>query len=339
MSTDSPLFSVVIPAYNARKFISLTIESILRQTVQDFEIVVVNDGSTDDTLEVLQSISDPRLRIITRENGGECAARNQGFREARGKYVSFLDSDDVWLENHLEQAQKFMDAHPECEWFASTYTRVPDIRETDIAPADLSHDSAMLTNWYLEGYALHLPSSTTMRRSALHDYPHLFQEGYKMFGDALGWAKFAKAHPMIGIASTSTMLYRFWQGNACTTYNVCHHGERTEQVKNALSKHLEFYHEPDCPPEAKLYYRQFALGDWWSCITSALMPEEWREDFMQRRGLVGSCGTRWMKLWSKAADVALHAMRWGIRRRKLAILREMAKAADKVRTRYGNNLQ
>ena len=331
MSTDSPLFSVVIPAYNAKKFIALTIESILRQTVQDFEIVVVNDGSTDDTLKVLQGISDPRLRVITRENGGECAARNQGFREARGKYVSFLDSDDVWLGNHLEQAQKFMDAHPECEWFASTYTRVSDIQETDITTADLSHDSIMLTNWYLEGNALHLPSCTTVRRSALHDYPHLFQEGYKMFGDALGWAKFAKTYPMIGIAATSTMLYRFWQGNACTTYNVFHHGERTEQVKKALAKHMEFYHEPDCPLEAKLYYRQFALGNWWSCISSAFMPEEWREDWRTRQTLVGGGATCWMRLWSKLADTALHFMRWGIRRRKLAIERKMERMAKNVR--------
>ena len=334
MSADSPLFSVVIPAYNARKFIRLTIESILRQTVQDFEIVVVNDGSTDDTLEVLQGISDPRLRVITRENGGECAARNQGFREARGKYVSFLDSDDAWLENHLEQAQKFMDAHPDCKWFASTYTRVEDIREEDIHAADLTGDTTMITNWYLEGNALHLPSSTTMRREALEAFPHLFAEGYKMFGDSLGWAKFAKAHPMIGIAATSTLLYRFWQGNACTTYNVCRHGERTEQVKMALAKHAEFYREPDCPPEAKLYFRHFALGNWWSCISSAMMPGEWRPDFAARRELVGAPATRWMLLWSKLADVALHFMRWGVRRRMLAVGRKMKKLADKARKQY-----
>ena len=334
MSADSPLFSVVIPAYNARKFISLTIESILRQTVQDFEIVVVNDGSTDNTLEVLQGISDPRLRVITRENGGECAARNQGFREARGKYVSFLDSDDVWLENHLEQAQRFMDAHPECKWFASTYTRVEDIREEDIHAADLTGDTTMVTNWYLEGHALHLPSSTTMRREALETFPHLFAEGYKMFGDNLGWCKFAKVHPMMGVAETSTVLYRFWQGNACTTYNVCRHGERTEQVKNALAKHLEFYREPDCPPEARLYYRQFALGNWWSCISSALMPEEWRDDLRNRQTLVGGGATCWMRLWSKMADTTLHFMRWGIRRRKLAVARKMKKMADKVRKQY-----
>lgn len=334
MSTDSPLFSVVIPAYNAKKFIALTIESILRQTVQDFEIVVVNDGSTDDTLEVLQGISDPRLRVITRENGGECAARNQGFREARGKYVSFLDSDDVWLENHLEQALNFMEDHPECTWFACTHTRVPDIQEGDIHAADLTGDTIMMTNWYTEGYALHLPSTTTVRREALANFPHLFQEGFKMFGDSLGWCKFAKEHRTIAIANVSTVLYRFWEGNACTTYNVCHHGERTDAVKKALAKHQEFYREPDCPLEAKLYYRHFALGNWWSCISSAMMPDEWWDDFAARGELVGGFSSYWMRLWAKATDVALHAMRWGVRRNMLFVQRKMKKLADKDRQQY-----
>ena len=338
MSQESPLISVVIPAYNAERFILPTLQSILRQTVQDFEIVVVNDGSTDGTLDVLESIGDSRLRVITRENGGECVARNQGFREARGKYVSFIDSDDVWLENHLEQAMAFLENHPECAWFTSSFIRMEVIDACDARPADLSHDTVTMTNWYLEGYELTLPSCVTVRRELLQDFPHLFQEGFKMFGDCLGWCKFAKKHPMVGIAGTPTVLYRYWQGNASTTYNVCHHGEHTEAVKMALAKHAEFYHQSDCPPEAMLYYRHFALHDWWSCISTAFMPMEWQDDFMQRRDLVGGGSTCWMRLWSKLADTALHFMRWGVRRRKLAILRKMAKAADKVRTRYENNL-
>ena len=334
MNEKRPLFSVVIPAYNAEKFILLTLQSILRQTVQDFEIVVINDGSTDNTLEVLRSVSDSRLRVITRENGGECAARNHGFREARGNYVSFIDSDDVWLENHLEQAQNFMEAHPECAWFSSTYTQVESICETDIHLADLSNDSCMITNWYLDGYALILPSCVTMRREQLRDFPDLFQIGYKMFGDSLGWCKFAKKHPMIGIAETPTVLYRFWQGNACTTYNVCRHGERSEQVKMALAKHLEFYREADCPPEAKLYYRRFALGNWWVCITSAFLPEEWESDFTTRREVVGGVSTCWMRVCTFTNKLSLNAMRWVIRMRKEAVLRKMKKLARKQRQRF-----
>lgn len=334
MNPPSPLFSVVIPAYNARKFISLTIESILRQTVQDFEIVVVNDGSTDDTLEVLQGISDSRLRVITRENGGECVARNHGLREARGKYIAFSDSDDVWLTNHLEQALGFMEAHPDIAWFSSTMKTVGDIVPEDIRPADRSRERLCAVNWYLEGASKTLPSSVTVRREVIQQYPHLFAEGYKMFGDNIGWCQLAKAHPMVGLSDTPTVLYRFWQGNASTTHNVSPHGVRSAAVKMALSRHAEFYRERDCPEEARQYYRHFALLNWWACISSAFLPEEWQADFAARRAVTGASATRWMRLWARGNRLTLCAMRWGVRRCMLAVERKMKRMADKARITY-----
>ena len=331
---SAPLFSIVIPAYNAQRFLPLTLESIFRQTVQDYEIVVVNDGSTDGTLDVLHSIADPRLRVITRENGGECVARNHGLREALGKYISFLDSDDVWLPNHLEQALGFLEAHPDIAWFSSTMKTVEDIAPEDIRPADCSKERLCAVNWYLEGAAKTLPSSVTVRREIIQRHPHLFAEGYRMFGDNIGWCQLAKEHPRVGLSDTPTVLYRFWQGNASTTYNVCHHGERTEQVKKALARHAEFYREPGCPAEAKLYFRHFSLNNWWSCITTALMPGEWSEDFSSRLEVTGSGTTRWMRLWAGMANLALHFMRWGVRRRQLAVQRKMKRLADKARITY-----
>lgn len=331
-SPQSPLFSVVIPAYNAERFIGLTIKSILRQTVQDFEIVVVNDGSTDGTAELLASIQDTRLRVVHRENGGECVARNHGLREARGKYIAFLDSDDVWLTNHLEQALYFLETHVEIPWFSSTLKQINgDIMETDIKAVDLSVQRIHICNWYLEGVPYTLPSSVTVRRDAAQEFPHLFQEGYRMFGDNIGWCKFAKKHPLIGMSNTPTVLYRFWQGNASTTYNVHRYGERTQAVKMALLKHMEFFLEPDCPAEAKLYYRHFALGNWWACISSAFLPKDWIEDLAERRALLGTAPCLWIRLLAFASDGMLHIMRWGIRMRKQAIGRTMKKIARRVR--------
>lgn len=334
VSLDSPLFSIVIPAYNAERFIGLTLQSIFAQTVQDFEIVVVNDGSTDGTLDLLQQVRDSRLRVITQENGGECAARNRGLREACGKYISFLDSDDVWLTNHLEQTLSFMEQHTEYQWFSSAFKKVEDICERDIAAADLAHDATLATNWYLEAAPHVLPSCVTMRREAAQQFPDLFQMGFKMFGDSLGWSKFAKAHPMIGMAETPTVLYRFWQGNACTTHNVCHHGVRSDAVKMALSKHAEFYAEPDCPPEAKLYFRRFALGNWWSCISSAFLPAEWQADFTSRCTVVGAGSTLWLRLCTGMSTLALHAMRWGIRQAGNCVQRKMNALSAKTRIRF-----
>lgn len=101
-------FTVVIPSYNRAGQIVSAINSILQQTFQDFEIIVVDDGSTDKTGEVVLSIKDNRIRYIRKENAGASSARNTGIAEAKGLYVSFLDSDDEWLPTMLEkQYEKF----------------------------------------------------------------------------------------------------------------------------------------------------------------------------------------------------------------------------------------
>lgn len=99
-----PVFSIVIPAYNRADIIEKSIQSVLTQEFQDFEIIVVDDGSKDNTVDVVKSISDSRIRLITQQNGGASRARNRGVEEARGKYIAFLDSDDVFLPHHLKQA-------------------------------------------------------------------------------------------------------------------------------------------------------------------------------------------------------------------------------------------
>ncbi len=96
-----PFVSVIIPTYNRRETISGTIDSVLNQTFRDFEIIVVDDGSTDGTGEVLAGYSDA-VRVIRRANGGAAAARNLGMRVARGAWIAFLDSDDTWKAEKLQ---------------------------------------------------------------------------------------------------------------------------------------------------------------------------------------------------------------------------------------------
>lgn len=102
------LFSVVIPTFNRASLICRSVNSVLSQTISDFELIIVDDGSTDDTEKVVMSILDPRIVYIRQENKGATAARNNGVRHAKGKYVSFLDSDDIWYPTTLEkQLEKF----------------------------------------------------------------------------------------------------------------------------------------------------------------------------------------------------------------------------------------
>ena len=118
--------SVVIPCYNQAHFLSEAIESVLCQTYKDFEVIVVDDGSEDDTQEVASKYSakDPRVRLIRQENRGLAGARNRGLSESRGEYVVFLDSDDRLLEEALEVGVRELEAHPKCAFVSGQFRAI-----------------------------------------------------------------------------------------------------------------------------------------------------------------------------------------------------------------------
>ena len=105
----TPFFSVVIPVYNRAAELRLAIESVRAQNFQDFEIIVVDDGSRDNPQEVIESFHDPRLHFIRQPNAGGGAARNRGIDETRGRFVAFLDSDDVFLPHHLSSMHALLE--------------------------------------------------------------------------------------------------------------------------------------------------------------------------------------------------------------------------------------
>ena len=95
--------SVIIPVYNAEKYIAATIQSVLSQTYENFEILIIDDGSPDNSVEVCKQFKDSRIKIIRQANRGLAGARNTGIRHAQGDYFAFLDADDIWLPNKLEK--------------------------------------------------------------------------------------------------------------------------------------------------------------------------------------------------------------------------------------------
>src|SRR5437763_14739279 len=103
MPPKEPLVSVVVPAYNAARTVETTLGSVLQQTMDGLEVIVVDDGSTDATPEIVRSVNDERVRLRRQSNAGHASARNAGIEMSRGKYVAVVDADDVWLPRKLEQ--------------------------------------------------------------------------------------------------------------------------------------------------------------------------------------------------------------------------------------------
>jgi glycosyltransferase involved in cell wall biosynthesis len=113
MDTHEPMVSVVVPAYNAARTMEATLRSVLRQTVDDLELIVVDDGSNDSTSEIARSMDDGRLRLLRQRNAGHASARNTGIAAARGRYVAVVDADDLWLPQKLERQLAVFDDCPE----------------------------------------------------------------------------------------------------------------------------------------------------------------------------------------------------------------------------------
>lgn len=292
MSAETPLFSVVIPAYKCANFIGLTLQSVYKQTETDFEIVVVNDGSPDNTLEILQQETDPRLRIINQENGGECAARNRGVREARGTYVAFLDSDDAWLPDHLAMARKFFEAHHEYDWYSTKPKKISAITPEILKESEEKFDGYWAVNWFLEGDEQTSSTSAVLRRAAIGEQD-LFPIGVRMFGDNIGWCRFAMKHRMMGTCNRTTSLYRIWRGSATGAFRASVKNHHAQAGLDAFLIHEEMAAAPDCPEEARLFFRRVSLFNWWlRARDSSLLP--WREEIKRRKSVTGTLLSKWL---------------------------------------------
>lgn len=121
--------SIIMPSYNTARFITETVESVLAQSYTDWELIIVDDCSTDNTDEVAAGFTDPRIRYLKNEkNSGAAVSRNRALREAKGRYIAFLDSDDVWLPEKLERQLAFMQENG----YAFSYTNYCEMDEESV---------------------------------------------------------------------------------------------------------------------------------------------------------------------------------------------------------------
>lgn len=199
MSSSRVPISVVVPLYNKRASVSRCVRSVLAQTFAEFELIVVDDGSTDGGAEVVRAFEDPRVRLISQENRGVSAARNRGIAEAEAPLIAFLDADDAWEPEFLEAITHLVREYPDAGIYATgkrnSLGRHGYVDSTPILPGNartgLVHDYLAVLR---EG-ALVSPSNVAIPRRVL-DEVGLFPEGVAIGEDRDLWVRITLRYPI-----------------------------------------------------------------------------------------------------------------------------------------------
>lgn len=200
-----PNISVVVPTHNSEKTIKTTIESVLNQNFHDFEIIIINDGSDDSTLDIISKIHDSRIKILTYSKAGANVSRNRGLSHAVGKFVSFLDADDIWTSDKLQSQIKALLDNPEA---AVSYSWTDYIDENDKFVVTGTHmtvngnvyEELLLTNFLENG------SNPLIRKEALVELGG-FDESLNAGQDWDMWLRLAAKCNFVAVPKVQ-ILYR-----------------------------------------------------------------------------------------------------------------------------------
>lgn len=211
----NPFFTVVIPTYNRGDRVGKTIASVIEQAYTDFEIIVVDDGSTDQTAEVVKGIVDPRITYVHTENRERAAARNAGTRLAKGNYVTFLDSDDRFYPDHLQKVHEALRGDP-----TAVYHQAYDIvDDSGNVRASFRHDGPELNELLFTRGNIMSCTGVFLRRDVAGE--NLFDETRILSGveDWELWIRLAVKHPILhGNLPTAALVEH--QGRSVNQANV-----------------------------------------------------------------------------------------------------------------------
>ncbi|WP_052081975.1 glycosyltransferase family 2 protein [Porphyromonas macacae] len=206
------MISVVIPLYNKEHQIRSTLNSVLSQTFQDFEVIIVNDGSTDSSVEKVQKISDSRIRLIHQKNLGVSAARNRGIKESKGEWIAFLDADDEWLPEYLQTQIELSRKYPQAAVCATGYIlRDQDGKLRDPLFSHLNIEEDGVINNYFEIVSSSSPLITSIsvfiKKEALIALGGFLLD-VTLGEDLITWAKLACRYPIV-YSSKKLAIYNF----------------------------------------------------------------------------------------------------------------------------------
>lgn len=190
------MISVVIPLYNKEKQIAHTLQSVFNQIFQDFEIVIVDDGSTDGSVDEVEKFCDSRIRVILQKNAGVSVARNRGVEEAKGEFVAFLDADDEWKPEYLATQYRLYQKYPDSSVFACNYEfwdMEGKVTSTIIRKLPFIGEDGILSNYFEVASCSHPPlwtSAVVVKKTTIQGIGG-FPVGIKSGEDLLTWARLA----------------------------------------------------------------------------------------------------------------------------------------------------
>lgn len=254
--------SVVIPAYNAEKYIGRTIESVLAQTRPAGEIIVVDDGSSDGTAEAVKAFGD-KVRYIHQQNAGVSAARNAGIEAARCEWIAFLDADDEWVGEYLQTQMTLFDNNPDIAWAAASYycclcdegKRAPD-NSIEKCKGLLSSSGCFESYFSAlkEGVSGWTGTMIIKKQALVEAGP--FVEGLALGEDLDMWLRVAYLYPKIGFTPAPMAVYHI------SVPTSAMHGQKPVGIfVDFLKRHLVLAREHGCDDDFKTY-GDFLLTRW-----------------------------------------------------------------------------
>ena len=244
---SEPVISVIIPLYNKEREIEGTLRSVLAQTRQPDEIIVVDDGSTDGSAAKVEALRAPLVRLVRQPNAGECAARNRAIAEARGEYVALLDADDEWEPGFLEEIAALIGRYPGCGLYCTGFRIVS---HDGIFPAEGPATRGVVANFFRDSAHRYIaiPSASCIPRRVF-DTIGGFPVGMKIAEDLYLWIEIARRYRVCYTPERLVRYSRIAQNRSASGYTP----ERTDFS-------FEKLYNPDAPEEEREFIARAALG-------------------------------------------------------------------------------
>ncbi|WP_298900073.1 glycosyltransferase family 2 protein [uncultured Psychroserpens sp.] len=229
----TPFFSVIISVYNKEKYVANTINSVLDQTYDDFELIIVNDGSTDNSLDVIHQFQDSRITVINQDNLGASEARNKGMSIAKGRFIALIDGDDIWDSAFLEHIGNAIKNHPKQSVFSCAIAHKYDDTIVPVPYSFKTYDDVLVLDFF-EASKKHaiLSGSSTVFNTTVLDTTGNFDVSIKSGQDTDLWIRIGLHYPVVFINKLLVHYVYNDKSLSNTTFNV-----------NDKPKHNKYYEE------------------------------------------------------------------------------------------------